>query len=58
MTGCLEVELLYWYAGVVVTFTTLTGRTESELTGRLGKTTLNILGQTLTENISRMKRAF
>ena len=32
---------MYWYVGVVVTFTTLTGGTETVLTERLDKTTLN-----------------
>ena len=41
---CLETGFLCWYVGVVVTFTTLT---ETALTERLDKTTLNILRQTL-----------
>ena len=39
---------MYWYVGVVVTFTTLTGGTETVLTERLDKTTLNTLQRTLT----------
>ena len=42
--ACLEARLVYWYVGVVVTFTTLTGGTETVLTERLEKTTLNTLG--------------
>ena len=42
-TACLEVGLVYWYMDVVITFTTLTGGTETVLTERLGKTTLNTL---------------
>ena len=38
-----EAWLVYWYVGVVVTFTTLTGGTETVLTERLDKTMLNIL---------------
>ena len=39
---------MHWYVGVVVTFTTLTGGTETVLTKRLDKTTLNTLRLTLT----------
>ena len=35
--ACLEAEFVYWYVGVVVTFTALTGRTETILTKRLDK---------------------
>ena len=45
---CLEAGFVYWYVGVVVTFTTLTGGTETVLTERLDKTTLNTLRRTLT----------
>ena len=38
-----EAWLVYWYVGVVVTFTTLTGGTETVLTERLDKTMLNTL---------------
>ena len=30
--ACLEVGLVYWYVGVVVTFTSLTGGTDTALT--------------------------
>ena len=46
--ACLEAGFVYWYVGVVVTFTTLTGGTETVLTKRLDKTTLNTLRLTLT----------
>ena len=46
--ACIEAGFVYWYVGVVVTFTTLTGGTETVLTERLDKTTLNTLRQTLT----------
>ena len=46
--ACLEAGFVYWYVGVVVTFTTLTGGTETVLTERLDKTTLNTLHRTLT----------
>ena len=39
---------MYWYVGVVVTFTTLTGAIETALTERLDKTTLNHLRRKLT----------
>ena len=39
---------MYQYVDVVVTFTTLTGGTETVLTERLGKTTLNTLRGILT----------
>ena len=39
---------MYWYVGVVVTFTTLTGAIETALTERLDKTTLNTLRRKLT----------
>ena len=39
---------MYWYADIVVTFTTLTNGTENILTERLDKGTLNNLRQTLT----------
>ena len=45
---CLKVEFLYWYVDVVVTFTTLKGGTETALTERRDKSTLNTLQQTLT----------
>ena len=38
---------MYCYVGVVVAFTTLTGRTETVLTERLDKITLSTLRQTL-----------
>ena len=44
----LEAGIVYWYVGVVVTFTTLTGGTETVLTERHDKTTLNTLRRTLT----------
>ena len=40
--------VVYWYVDVVVTFATLTGGTETILTERLDKTTLNTLRRTLT----------
>ena len=46
--ACLEAGLMYWYVGVVVTFTTLTGGTETVLTEKLNKTTLINLQRTLT----------
>ena len=46
--ACLETGFMYWYVGVVVTFTTLVGATETVLTKRLDKTTLNTLCPTLT----------
>ena len=39
---------MYWYVFVVVTCTTLTGGTETVLTERLDKATLNTLRRTLT----------
>ena len=39
--ACLEARFVYLYVGVVVTFTTSTSGTETELTERLDKTTLN-----------------
>ena len=35
-----EARLVYWCVGVVVTFTTLTGRTETVFTERLNKADL------------------
>ena len=46
--ACLEAGLMYWYVGVVVTFTTLTGAIETALTERLDKTTLDTLRRKLT----------
>ena len=46
--ACLEAGFVYWYVGVVVTFTTLTGGTGTVLIGRHDKTTLNTLRRTLT----------
>ena len=43
--ACLETGFMYWYVGVVITFTTLVGRTETVLTEKLDKT---VLGWTLT----------
>ena len=44
----LEARYVYWYVGVVVTFTALTGATETVHTERLDKTTLKTLRRTLT----------
>ena len=46
--ACLEAGIVYWYVGVVVTFTTLTGGTKTVLTERLDLITLNTLRLTLT----------
>ena len=45
---CIGAGFVYWYVGVVVTFTTLTGGKETTLIERLDKTTLNTLWRTLT----------
>ena len=45
--ACLEAGFVYWYVGLVVTFTTLTGGTENVMTERLDKSTLNTLRRTL-----------
>ena len=42
---------MYWYVGVVVACTTLTGGTETVLTERLDKATLNTLRRTLTADL-------
>ena len=46
--ACLEAGFMYWYVGAVVTFTTLTGGTETVLTKWLDKTALNTVQRTLT----------
>ena len=48
LIACLESGFLYWCIGVVVTFATFTSGTETVLTERLDKTTLNTLRRTLT----------
>ena len=45
--ACFEAGFVYWYVGVIVTFTILTGGTETVLIERLDKTTLNTLQWTL-----------
>ena len=45
---CLEAGFMYWYVGVVVTFTPSTGGTKTVLTERIEKTTLISLQPALT----------
>ena len=56
--ACLEVGFMYWYVGVIVTFTTLTSRTETVLTERLDKITLNTLRRTLTAHSQKLYRLY
>ena len=51
ITECLKTRSVYWYVGMTVPFTTLTGGTETVLTERFGKTTLITLRQTLTVHL-------
>ena len=46
--ACLKAGFVYWYVGMVVTFKTLTGGTETVLRERFNKTTLSTLWWTLT----------
>ena len=50
MIACLEAGFVYWYAGVVVSFTTLTCETETVQTERPEETTLNTLWPTFGEH--------
>ena len=52
--ACLEAGFLYWYVGVFIAFTTLTGGTETVLTERPDKITLNTLQRTLNSAFTKM----
>ena len=49
--ACSEAGFVYWYVRLVVTFTTLTGGTETVLTERFYKTILDTLRWTLTVHL-------
>ena len=52
--ACLEAGFVHWCVGVVVTFTTLTGRTETLLTERLDKTALKEHAENINSTFPKM----